>query len=263
MVGTVAACEETLDAVPDPTPHIAYARTGGARLDYVLALQRGGGSAIAGRAETDPELAFVLLRLAEEVIWPVTAVDGDTDPCADSFALDEVGCALLSALRDWALNSPTTAAPGIARSIIRFTVNVIPDPDHADTADSLETMRDERMVLPTPCTPLPVRTGSRTGRCASSSVRPARWSPRFSGGTAAVTAAGSRSFRVSWRGSDSPKCCCKVVGVADDWTSGVRRVRGGAAPVAGPRPLGQVCVGPGRVAALTGACLRPAGRAAG
>ncbi|MFI1572230.1 hypothetical protein ACH4VQ_15495 [Streptomyces anulatus] len=87
---------------------------------------------------------FVLLRLAEDIIWPVTAVDEETTaPCADSFALDKVGCALLSAPRD----SPTTAAPGIARSIIRFTVNVIPDPEHPDTADTLEAMHDEHLVL--------------------------------------------------------------------------------------------------------------------
>jgi hypothetical protein len=57
---------------------------------------------------------------------------------------------LLSTLRDWARDSPTTAALGIARSIIRFTANVIPDPDRADTADTadtLEAMRDERLVL--------------------------------------------------------------------------------------------------------------------
>ncbi|MFD7674916.1 hypothetical protein [Streptomyces anulatus] len=105
--------------------------------DYLLALQMGSDAAVAGRAQADPELAFVLLRLAEDIIWPVTAVDEEsTDPCADSFALDKVGCALLSALRDWARDSPTTAAPGIARSIIRFTVNVIPDPEHPDTADT-------------------------------------------------------------------------------------------------------------------------------
>ena len=74
-------------------------------------------------------------------------MDGDADPCADSFALDEVGGVLLSTLRDRAGDSPTTAAPGIARSIIWFTVNVIPDPDRADTADTLEAMRDERLVL--------------------------------------------------------------------------------------------------------------------
>ncbi len=42
-------------------------------------------------------------------------------------ALDEVGDVLLSAPRDWAQDSPTTAATGIARSMIRFTANVIPD----------------------------------------------------------------------------------------------------------------------------------------
>ncbi|TXS71039.1 hypothetical protein [Streptomyces sp. sk2.1] len=110
-------------------------------------MQAGGGAAVAGRGEADPELAFVLLRLAEDIVWPVTALDLEAELSADSFALDEVGCALLSALRDWARDSPTTAAPGIARSIIRFTVNVIPDPDHPDTADTLEAMRDEHLVL--------------------------------------------------------------------------------------------------------------------
>ncbi|MEE1753027.1 hypothetical protein [Streptomyces sp. SP18CS02] len=117
--------------------------------DYLLALQMGGGAAVAGRAEADPELAFVLLRLAEDIIWPVTALDEDADLCADSFVLDEVGCVLLSALRDWARDSPTTAVPGIARSIIRFIENVIPDPDdHGDTRATLEAMRDEHLSLP-------------------------------------------------------------------------------------------------------------------
>ncbi|MFJ1751205.1 hypothetical protein ACIOJD_33995 [Streptomyces sp. NPDC088116] len=123
--------------------------------DYLLALQMGGGAAVAGRAEADPGLAFVLLRLAEDIVWPATAVDGEAELSADSFALDEVGCVLLSALRDWARDSPTTAVPGIARSIIRFTVNVIPDPDHADTADTLEAMRDEHLVLAHAVHPVP------------------------------------------------------------------------------------------------------------
>ncbi|WP_412074653.1 hypothetical protein ACLF6K_00270 [Streptomyces xanthophaeus] len=71
---------------------------------------------------------------------------GDGEPHADSFALDEVGCILLSALRDWTRDSPTTAVLGIARSIIRFVENVIPDPDdHGDTRATLETMRDEHL----------------------------------------------------------------------------------------------------------------------
>ncbi|WP_434100661.1 helicase associated domain-containing protein [Streptomyces olivaceoviridis] len=129
--------------------------------DYLLALQTGGGAYAAGRTEATPELAFILLRLAEDIMWPVTAVDGETDPCADSFALDEVECVLLSALRDWARDSPTTAVPGIARSIIRFTVNVIPDPDHMDTAGTLAAMR---------------RSGWRSWACSPLRRRlPPRW----------------------------------------------------------------------------------------
>ncbi|MGK5628579.1 hypothetical protein [Streptomyces sp. URMC 123] len=115
--------------------------------DYLLALQMGGGAAVAGQAEADPELAFVLLRLAGDIVWPLTTVGGSSDPCADSFALEEVGCVLLAALRDWARDSPTTGALGIARSIIRFAASVIQDPDQADTADTLEAMRDEHLVL--------------------------------------------------------------------------------------------------------------------
>ncbi|MFH8533507.1 hypothetical protein ACH4GE_34420 [Streptomyces tendae] len=111
--------------------------------DYLLALQMGGGAAVAGRAEADPELAFILLRLAKDIVWPVTAVDGEADLCAASFAVDEVGCVLLSVLRD----SPTTAALGIARSIIRFMVNLILDPDHEDTANTLEALRDARLTV--------------------------------------------------------------------------------------------------------------------
>lgn len=111
--------------------------------DYVIALQLGGGGHVTGRADADPELAFLLLRLAEDIVFPATAVSDDDDPCSDSFALDEVGCILRSALRDWGRDSPTTGALGIARTIIRFTVDVIPDPDDKDTATTLETMRDE------------------------------------------------------------------------------------------------------------------------
>jgi hypothetical protein len=114
--------------------------------DYLLELSQGGGAAVAGRAEADPDLVFVLLQLAEDIIWPVTAVDDDSDPCADSFALDEVGGVLLAALRDWARDSPTTAAPGIARSIIRFTVSIVPDHDSEPTA-TLEAMRFEHLVF--------------------------------------------------------------------------------------------------------------------
>ncbi len=115
--------------------------------DFLLALQMGGEGNVAGRANADPELSFVLLRLAEDIVLPATAVSSDRELTADSFALDEVGCILLSALRDWTRDSPATAALGIARSIIRFTANAIPDPDDEDTTDTLETMRDEHLAL--------------------------------------------------------------------------------------------------------------------
>ncbi|MFF4427444.1 hypothetical protein ACFY04_43230 [Streptomyces sp. NPDC001549] len=62
--------------------------------DYLIALQTGGGSHVAGRAEADPELAFLLLRVAEDVIWPMAAVGEESDPHSDSFALEEAGCIL-------------------------------------------------------------------------------------------------------------------------------------------------------------------------
>ncbi|MEV7496208.1 hypothetical protein AB0O08_36190 [Streptomyces anulatus] len=78
-----------------------------------------------------------------------------------------------------ARDSPTTAAPGIARSIIRFTVNVIPDPEHPDTADTLEAMHDEHLVLahtvhsaPGAHRVHPMRTAMRT---TVHSVRSTRW----------------------------------------------------------------------------------------
>ncbi|MGW0118044.1 hypothetical protein [Streptomyces sp. NPDC003327] len=76
-------------------------------------------------------------------------MDGEAaNLCADSFVLDEVGCVLLSALRDWARDSATTAVRGIARSIIRFVENVIPDlDDHGDTCATLEVMRGEHLAL--------------------------------------------------------------------------------------------------------------------
>ncbi|MFJ3637601.1 hypothetical protein [Streptomyces sp. NPDC090112] len=114
--------------------------------DYLLALQTGGGNHASGLTPATPELAFVLLRLAENIVFPVTGVLGDGEPHSDSFALDEVGCILLSALRDWTRDSPTTAVLGIARSIIRFVENVIPDPAaHGDTRATLETMRKEHL----------------------------------------------------------------------------------------------------------------------
>ncbi|WP_393063420.1 hypothetical protein [Streptomyces sp. LN549] len=95
-----------------------------------------------------------MLRLAENIVFPVTGVLGDREPHADSFALDEVGCILLSALREWTRDSPTTAVLSIARSIIRFVENVIPDPDsHKDTAATWRPCATNTWSGPAPCSP--------------------------------------------------------------------------------------------------------------
>ncbi|MFK0050102.1 hypothetical protein ACIQU4_39555 [Streptomyces sp. NPDC090741] len=70
--------------------------------DYILALQMDGGNYASGRTPATPELAFLLLRLAENIVFPVMGVLGDREPHADSHALDEVGCIPLSArCRGW------------------------------------------------------------------------------------------------------------------------------------------------------------------
>lgn len=86
---------------------------------YLMALEAGGGAAVAGRTETDPELAFLMLRLTEDLVLPVTTAPGEEEPTSDSFVLEHVGDVLLSALRDWTRDSPATASIGLARSLIR------------------------------------------------------------------------------------------------------------------------------------------------
>jgi hypothetical protein len=83
---------------------------------YLLAIQAGSEHAVGtliDRTKAAPAPTVLLLALAEDIILSVTDLAADANPCADSFTLDEVGCVLLSALHDWARDSPTTAAPGL------------------------------------------------------------------------------------------------------------------------------------------------------
>lgn len=56
---------------------------------YLPALRAAGRAAVAGRAETGPELAFLMLRLTEYLVVPVTTVPDGEDPTADSFVLEQ------------------------------------------------------------------------------------------------------------------------------------------------------------------------------
>lgn len=149
MTGTAAANEqETLMPylVPPRTPltpeqvHRAFA--------YLMALEAGGGANVAGREQADPELPFLMLRLTEDLVLPVTTVPGDEDPTADSFILERVGDVLLSALRDWQRDSPATGCIGLARSLLRFITGLLADQDdRGDVAATLERLRDEHPAL--------------------------------------------------------------------------------------------------------------------
>ncbi|MEU2166068.1 hypothetical protein QRN89_35405 (plasmid) [Streptomyces chengbuensis] len=66
----------------------------------------------------------LLPAIAELVVFPVTALSDDTDPCADSFVLDEAAVLYLMAIREWATHAP---APGIARTLAHFVGQVLAD----------------------------------------------------------------------------------------------------------------------------------------
>ncbi|GAA3163790.1 hypothetical protein [Streptomyces ramulosus] len=85
-----------------------------------------------------PELLKVLLDVAARVIIPIAAADDhDGEPCAHSFLAATLGRILLELL----CNSVCLAgAPGIAKTIIRFTENILTE-DQGDVADVLRQLK--------------------------------------------------------------------------------------------------------------------------
>ncbi|MGW3984102.1 hypothetical protein [Streptomyces mirabilis] len=72
--------------------------------EYLPAIQDRSEHALAtfiDRTNAVPAPTVLLLRLAEDIVLPVTDLAPDADPCADAFALDEVGGVLLAALEEW------------------------------------------------------------------------------------------------------------------------------------------------------------------
>ncbi|MFE9679538.1 hypothetical protein ACFYO5_36455 [Streptomyces sp. NPDC006259] len=115
--------------------------------EYLLAIQDHSEHALAtviDRTKAVPAPTVLLLRLAEEIILPITDLAPDADPCADSFALDEVGGVLLAALEEWTRECVPSSIWGIANTIIRFTENVLRQ-EGEDTVDTLKTMRIEHL----------------------------------------------------------------------------------------------------------------------
>ncbi|MFF5161551.1 hypothetical protein ACFY3N_36240 [Streptomyces sp. NPDC000348] len=112
--------------------------------DYVLAVEAGDDVQAARLAPEVEQLQGLLPGIAEMVVFPVTALSDDTDPCADSFVLDEVGVIYLMAIREWAVHAPAAAAPGIARTIVHFVGQVLA---HApkDVVRALQVLRNEQL----------------------------------------------------------------------------------------------------------------------
>ncbi|MFK0050536.1 hypothetical protein ACIQU4_41850 [Streptomyces sp. NPDC090741] len=110
--------------------------------DYVLSVEAGDAVAAARLAPEVERLSGLLPAIAELVVFPVTALSDDTEPCADSIALDEVGVLYLMAVRDWATATPASAAPGIARTIAHFVGQILAD-EPKDVVRALEVLRHE------------------------------------------------------------------------------------------------------------------------
>ena len=84
-----------------------------------------------------PEALKMLLDVAARVVIPITAADDhDGEPCAHSFLTAALGRLLLELLYD---SVCLAGAPGIARTLIRFTENILTE-DHGDVADVLRQL---------------------------------------------------------------------------------------------------------------------------
>lgn len=126
--------------VPSLPPHLVQLG-----FDYVLAVATGDDAPAARLAPEVEQLPGLLPAIAELIVFPVTALSDDTEPCADSFVLDEVGVIYLMAISQWATHAPAAAAPGIARTIAHFVGQVLADAPK-DVVPALRALRDEQVA---------------------------------------------------------------------------------------------------------------------
>ncbi|CAL9627921.1 hypothetical protein [Streptomyces sp. enrichment culture] len=107
---------------------------------YIRALQAGDiDTACAVANDTGPGLRRLLLDVAARIVIPVTAVDDcDGEPCVHSFLAAALGRMLLEVLCH-ADGACLAFPPGITRTIIRFTENILTE-DHGDVADVLRQL---------------------------------------------------------------------------------------------------------------------------
>ncbi|MGW6705485.1 hypothetical protein ACWGDE_11420 [Streptomyces sp. NPDC054956] len=115
--------------------------------DYVLAVDAADDDAVDRLTVKLLPHIGLLVAIAEELVFPVTALPDDVDDInADSFVLDELGVIFLMAISSWADRCPASAAPDIARCIAHFVAQVF-TPEPKDAACALEVIRDGRLEL--------------------------------------------------------------------------------------------------------------------
>jgi hypothetical protein len=140
VIGTAAVRQELpmFPIVPSLPPHLVQLG-----FDYILAVESGDDDQATRLAPKAERLPGLLPGIAELIVFPVTAVSDDTDPCADSFVLDKVGVIYLMPIRQWATHAPAAAAPEIARTIAHFVGQVLADAP-TDVVQALQALRDEQ-----------------------------------------------------------------------------------------------------------------------
>ncbi|MET8481865.1 hypothetical protein ABZV68_32530 [Streptomyces clavifer] len=115
--------------------------------EYLLAVQNpevDGVSALIESTHAEPMPTFILLRLSEDIIRPVTDLADDADPNADSFVLHKVGDILLAALEEWTRSCLPSALFDIAHIILGFAEGILRK-EGKDIIDTLKTMRTEHL----------------------------------------------------------------------------------------------------------------------
>ncbi|MER7117663.1 hypothetical protein ACFQL8_15095 [Streptomyces goshikiensis] len=88
-----------------------------------------------------------MLAIAELVVFPVTALSDDTEPCADSFALDKVGVTCLTAIRQCASHVLGGCRAGERPHHRDFVGRVLADAP-TDLLRALQALRDEQVEGP-------------------------------------------------------------------------------------------------------------------
>ncbi|MFJ1930391.1 MULTISPECIES: hypothetical protein [unclassified Streptomyces] len=128
---------ETAMPLAPMTPHAVVSA-----FNYLRAIEADDTEAAAEFAAAEPQMAALLVQVAERVVIPVTTLshqEQEDVPCDDSFALFELGLCFLATLRSWHEQAGADAAPGIALALIRFATQILTE-NHENVADVLHQL---------------------------------------------------------------------------------------------------------------------------